>query len=89
MSDLRTELIQVAAVAVAIVEDLDWGAAGKNHNGRIAGEVRDERRRQDVLWGPQHHDIHRWLSILMEEVGEAATAALEPEGSLDELAVDS
>ena len=36
-----------------------------------------ERRRQDEKWGIQNHEIHKWLSILGEEVGECHKAALE------------
>lgn len=38
--------------------------------------VREERKRQIEKWGKQHHDVFTWMSILMEEVGEAAQAAL-------------
>lgn len=85
---LRTELIQVAAVAVAIVEDLDYGAADsrKIHNynlpitqvSEILVDVGNERVRQDEKWGPQHHDSKTWLAILMEEVGEAAEEVSVP-----------
>ena len=34
--------------------------------------VRMERIKQDVKWGEQNHHDLKWLSILMEEVGEAA-----------------
>lgn len=80
---LREELIQVAAVAVAIVEDLDFGKAhigGDSYHLDVVYEVIDERHRQDAKWGPQHHDIPVWLAILMEEVGEAAKAYLDKEG---------
>ncbi len=45
----------------------------------IIEEVRAERVRQDEIWGPQNHDAFRWLSILTEEVGEAAQAANDVE----------
>lgn len=38
-------------------------------------DVSDERDRQDDKWGPQTHHPIEWLSILSEEVGEAAQAA--------------
>jgi len=44
MSDLRTELIQVAAVAVSIIEDMDYGRAEPTHP-RTAGPVLGIRRR--------------------------------------------
>lgn len=74
----REEMIQVAAVAVAILEDMDQGKAHHNHywnnsTGRsILGEISAERSRQDRKWGPQHHSPEVWMAILMEEVGEAA-----------------
>lgn len=36
-----------------------------------------ERDRQEVKWGPQHHDRARWYSILGEENGEVAEAINE------------
>jgi hypothetical protein len=70
----RTELIQVAAVAVAIVDDLDYGSAkvGTTTSARTLIEVFRERHRQNEKWGAQHHDPLTWLLILMEEVGEVA-----------------
>jgi NTP pyrophosphatase (non-canonical NTP hydrolase) len=37
----------------------------------------NERKRQDAKWGIQNHDPFKWLTILTEEVGEAAKAILE------------
>lgn len=73
---LRAELIQVAAVAVAIVEDLDYGAADRTTLSGVVIEVLYERKRQDDKWGPQHHDPTVWLAILGEEFGEACQAAM-------------
>jgi NTP pyrophosphatase (non-canonical NTP hydrolase) len=42
----------------------------------ILGEVVDERKRQDDRWGVQNHGPDGWLTILMEEVGEASRAVL-------------
>lgn len=39
--------------------------------------IQIERNAQDAKWGPQHHSDEKWLTILMEEVGEAAKAVLE------------
>lgn len=39
--------------------------------------IQIERDNQDKKWGPQHHSDEKWLTILMEEVGEAAKAVLE------------
>lgn len=69
MSDVRTELIQVAAVAIAIVENMDGDVD------RAFVDVAEERQRQDRIWGPQNHPIEKWLAILGEEVGEAFKAA--------------
>lgn len=38
--------------------------------------VREERKRQMAKWGKQDHSLYVWVAILMEEVGEAAQAAL-------------
>ena len=73
---LRAELIQVAAVAVAIVEDLDYGKTGAPSSAPTLREVWRERERQDDKWGPQHHDPTVWLAILGEEFGEACQAAM-------------
>ncbi|MGI0011926.1 MAG: hypothetical protein ACREBU_00570 [Nitrososphaera sp.] len=72
----RSELIQVAAVAVAAIQTYDLGRTGLNEAGILA-EVREERKRQESKWGPQTHAPIKWLAILMEEVGEAAKDALE------------
>lgn len=81
---LRAELIQVAAVAVAAIHDLDHGGTGNtvpwcsatNIDDGVAAEVLLERERQEKKWGNQHHSPELWLSILMEEVGEAAQEVL-------------
>lgn len=36
-----------------------------------------ERNRQEMKWGFQDHDPQKWMSILMEEVGEVAKAINE------------
>lgn len=43
----------------------------------VLDRVRQERERQDAKWGEQNHDPFLWLTILTEEVGEAAQAALK------------
>ena len=85
MSDntrVREELIQTAAVCVAIVQDLDSGVADVNssHLVSILADVSRERRRQDEKFGPQHHTIPEWLMILGEEYGEACQAAVDSHG---------
>ncbi len=50
--------------------------------------IQTERDRQDVKWGANRYlSREMWLTILMEEVGEAAKAALEAdmEGYAEEL----
>jgi hypothetical protein len=45
-------------------------------------DVKKERKRQDEKWGQQDHDPCGWISIITEELGEAAEGAnrvvLEP-----------
>lgn len=40
-------------------------------------DVASERRKQDERWGVQAHTPERWLSILVEEVGEVAKEIAE------------
>jgi hypothetical protein len=40
-------------------------------------DVIAERGKQDAKWGVQDHEITMWLTILMEEVGEAAKDILD------------
>lgn len=41
---------------------------------QIFEQIEAERIRQDGLWGVQRHSLDRWLTILVEEVGEVAKA---------------
>jgi NTP pyrophosphatase (non-canonical NTP hydrolase) len=41
---------------------------------QIYKQIEAERIRQDGLWGVQRHSLDRWLTILVEEVGEVAKA---------------
>jgi len=78
MNTLREELIQVAAVAIAAVTDLDYGTTRPDDDGWPVFEaVIAERERQESKWGPQHHSPMEWLTILGEEFGEACRAVLE------------
>lgn len=87
---LRNELIQVAAVAVQIIEDIDEGLQQTTGDWRttlVMAAVSNERLRQKDKWGDQHHDPVVWLAILAEEVGEAArtidlTGLTEPQTAL-------
>ncbi len=38
----------------------------------ILTAIAKERERQDLKWGEQNHSPEKWMTILMEEVGEAA-----------------
>jgi len=87
MSDSEEESLRRAAIDV--IDDLDnaihnwyndqvtareliqrYGASGIFH------QIHAERARQDMVWGEQNHDDTTWLTILTEEVGEVAQAAL-------------
>jgi len=43
----------------------------------IMSQITTERGRQDAKWGEQNHDFPKYLTILTEELGEAAKAFLE------------
>jgi NTP pyrophosphatase (non-canonical NTP hydrolase) len=43
---------------------------------KALADVIAERGRQDAKWGEQNHDPFTYLTVLMEEVGELAQAAL-------------
>jgi NTP pyrophosphatase (non-canonical NTP hydrolase) len=43
---------------------------------KVLEEVVAERARQDQKWGEQNHDPFTYLTVLLEEVGELAQAAL-------------
>ena len=79
---VREELIQVAAVAVAIVQDIDTGSAkvGLGDLEEAVNQVKVERRKQNAKFGAQHHTIPEWLMILGEEYGEACQAAVDSYG---------
>jgi NTP pyrophosphatase (non-canonical NTP hydrolase) len=47
------------------------------NNPELLALVQTEMLRQQQLWGIQDHPQAMWMTILMEEVGEAAHAALE------------
>ena len=86
---LRAELIQVAAVAVAWITDLDKGSTGiaildspiaewDSYTTRILEDIVAERGRQELKWGTRYElPPGEWSLILGEEVGEVCEAALE------------
>ena len=84
-SNYRQELIQVAAVAVAMVEAHDNDSADRTGTVDILGEVLDERVEQNKKWGAQGHSEPVWLCILLEEVGEAITEIAGTAGKLSDL----
>lgn len=43
----------------------------------ILVDIFNERIRQDKKWGEQNHDSPVWLTVIAEELGEAAKALLE------------
>ena len=80
----RDELIKVAAVAVAMIEDYDTGSTDlsdpitlDNGTHNVLIEVGQERHRQERKWGPQHHSAADWYTILGEEFGEVGHAINE------------
>jgi len=81
----KTELIQVAAVALAAIQDLEQGSTELNEETDkgfleleyLLDAVREERRAQETKWGYRTRTPDRWMVILGEEVGEANRAVLE------------
>lgn len=49
----------------------------RNPTTEVLAEVHNERFRQDEKWGVQDHLPAYWMTILMEEVGEACKNVLE------------
>lgn len=72
MKAFLNEMVQVAAVANVIVEDLDTPSTDGRYIAAVQGRVFGERKRQIEKWGPQSQAPSVWMAILMEEVGEAA-----------------
>jgi NTP pyrophosphatase (non-canonical NTP hydrolase) len=52
-------------------------AANVDRFNAIMSQITTERGRQDAKWGEQNHDFPKYLTILMEELGEASKAFLE------------
>lgn len=75
----RAELIQVAAVAIAAIQDFDQGNTNIDRTtfDNIVNEIFCERQFQFHKWGSQHHTPFLWNTILGEEVGETCEASLE------------
>ena len=51
---------------------MEWWERWETWLRDVAGEMDS----QFMLWGEKDHDPFKWLTILMEEAGEAAQAAL-------------
>ena len=49
-------------------------------------QIRRERERQNNLWGVQEHSLSKFMSILLEEVGESAKEANDYEEIVDRTA---
>lgn len=79
---LIEELIQVAAVAVAAVEDLRHGVTDRSKTEDVFTDIHNERVRQDEKWGAQRHNPTFWMGILGEEFGEACQEALRCESEV-------
>lgn len=83
----RDELVQVAAVAIAAIQDFDREStflfqdpllfSGDELLDKILQDVVAERLKQEDKWGSQHHHPEKWFTILGEEVGEVARDVLE------------
>lgn len=74
----RSEMIQVAAVALAALQNLDTGDTSLElYPGILFDIIYKEREKQEYKWGVQNRSPEQWLIILMEEVGESAKAILE------------
>lgn len=96
-TNLRAELIQVAALAVAAVEDIDkgssdisreaWSISGKTefYTSDVLDAVFAERVRQDKKWGPQHKRLASWLLYIGEELGECCKELGDNEDTLEAL----
>jgi len=86
--EYRQELIQIAAVAVAAIQNHDHGTSTLKGMSIIFHEIKQERKFQLKKWGEQNRDPFLWMTILGEEFGEACEAALKWIFSKNEGAVD-
>ena len=67
----------VVDLKAAVADCLDTIEALERRGEPEWSEILAERFRQDQKWSEQNHDPFLWLTILMEEVGEASQAALK------------
>lgn len=86
MNNYQKELIQVAAVALAMAQVDRFGSTdiatmkGEDAMFDLGVEATEERRRQENKWGVRTAEgttREWWLAVLMEEVGEVAKEILE------------
>ena len=50
----------------------------KNYTEKVLGLIKEERNRQNVLWGAENENhLYEWMSILGEEFGELCQAVNE------------
>lgn len=56
---------------------------------KVLQDVRKERERQTEKWGEQMHSFSKWISILTEEVGEAAREINDYEALIENFIDDS
>lgn len=80
---LRSELIRLAAVCCAALEDLDFGQADCDRHTPSSFLIRQfdliqyelllERRRQDAELGAQHQGPVDWLMLIVEQAGHLAS----------------
>lgn len=77
----KTELIQVAASAIAALVDLrlQQGQLEVNVNLEIEQEIQQERMRQDQKFGamPKKLDPLIWVAVLIEELAEVSEEVWE------------
>ncbi len=74
----KSELIQVAAVALAAIENEEYGCTCSDAvRAEILLDIEAERDRQNARWGCCDHRRDIWMLILVEEVGECAKAIIE------------
>jgi hypothetical protein len=84
----REELIQAAAVIVAMIQTHDQGKATLKGMPLIFHEIKREREKQNAKWGEQGHHPFVWFTILGEEIGEACEASLKWKFGQDEGRID-
>jgi len=80
----RYELVQVAAVAVAAIQNFDTGDSSLFNISSIFDEILKERKHQITKFGINNRHPFAWNTILGEEYGEVCEASLLMEFGADE-----